>query len=122
MGEITDLFSGYLWRTERERMELARQTIVIGSGFGAKITMEKLLGRKPYPFLRTTEGLSVAEPDVTTEGKASEGGKPEADPIAGFMGISGENDFVDSRPIEVKRKEMADVKATFAGLKFEDEE
>jgi hypothetical protein len=83
MGEITDLFNAYLWRLERERMELARQTIVIGRGWGADLNMEKVLGRKPHPFLRTVEV------------------------------IGGDEALVDGRPLSSKLEEIRDVKGIF---------
>lgn len=67
-GELTDMYNGYVWRWERERQDNAAQTLIIASGWGAKLTIEQLLGRSPYPALRSIQTVSSKGIVTTADG------------------------------------------------------
>ena len=59
MGELMDMYSGWVWRHEREFQDSLVVAILNARSHGAEITLERLMQRPPYPILRSVETTTV---------------------------------------------------------------
>jgi hypothetical protein len=74
MGELSDMYNGYIWRLEREQ----QKDLAIGymqlTAQGAEAELEDLMGRPPYPVLRALqEEPTIIKLDTTRIVQTPEG-------------------------------------------------